>query len=1483
MQKSLAQWFGERFGEPTAMQREAWRAIERGSHTLIAAPTGSGKTLAAYFPCLQRIVAGKAEPDGRRGVRVLYVTPLKALNNDVYEHIVGFAADWRSRLDFADAEQYAVTAAVRTGDTPQSTRASILRQPPDVLVTTPESLYLMLTSPKARDVLRTVHAVIVDEIHALAASPRGAHLSLSLERLEALAEQPVQRIGVSATQKPVERVARFLGGWAQPGHPRPVDIVQSMQEKPLHVQVTVPDRTVPLGSGGRDAAWLPLLQVIAAHMEETRSVILFVNSRRLAERLTLRLNDYFGGEIARSHHGSVSREKRLEAEQLLREGSLRCIVATSSLELGIDIGYIDKVIQVDSPGEAAAGIQRVGRAGHAIDGESRGVILVRMPGQLAEAAVLCKQIRKREIEDIQVPRQLPDVLCQQIVAMVASETMHIDELARRIACSDSYAGLPRAELESWLRLLSGFYPFVKPLLHWHKESDLLESAAQSGPAAIMGAGTIPRSANYAVVHSESRQRIGDLDEEYVQESRPGDVFQLGAQAWMIRRMDPDRIWVTEVRNPYSEIPFWRSEAAGRSYALGKRLGHFHEQLSEKVAHNVQAAEGWLTERYAMEPQAAEQLAALFVRQLHVCPIATNGQVVLECFRDVDNKMHVVLHTVWGLQVNRAWMMAVEQKLQQSLSYRIYTNAKNNGVEFVFPEWNDSWLPLFWEVNAGNAEALLREALAGSAMFAVTFRRMAETSLLLSKGYSRVPMWQQRLRSEELLKDALPYASEFPLLDAALQHCLQEWSDLPRLLEALRDMETGSLQVKVVHTDMPSPFASQFLADYVNTRIYEADTFGPELQAQLLHVQRESAARLLGADTWRNAVPEQAWEEVRQHLEHEAREVNSAEAVYALLKKRGDLSEAELQRVVRSGSEQPAHIQDWVKQLDQQRIKLRAFDQAQRWICMDEEQVYAELAASPQAQALVLTRYIEQQMSFTKQELIERYGLDSAVVDRWVLAQVEQGRVEAAPFAALAETTGEPDQWMSTKIANRLLRASLHVVRSSAEPVTPEVWCAHLMREHGLLPDSQAAGSAGLLQIIRRLQGLFFPLSHWESLIFPARLKDYRKRDLDELCAAGAIIWIGRKEPQAREGTVAFFLREAEALYRPFLKQERETKHPELLEQLQARGASFLTELARVRGMAPSDTLSALMELVWEGHVSNDQFAPLRLQGTRRGGDFTRSGSGQGRWFVLRTSDAPEVFDDSASASEWAAHLLRQFGIVSREVAASAPYSWDTLQAVYRQLEEWGHAVRGFFIEGAETLQWMSKETAEQLGRHRPQVSIQQIGDYQAAIQLTGDDQATIQQTDGHRATIQRTDDHQATIIHQTDEHRSSKQPSCLISAVDPVNPYGIWVAWPHIDRLTFSRKHGHYLLFRHGSWATWIEQNGKKITCLNPHTRGGDEDEVHAIKQALQQILRTRGLKKIRIETWNGDPAAECEAGEALQQQGAERDRTALVFWPSSF
>ncbi|WP_148092028.1 DEAD/DEAH box helicase, partial [Paenibacillus sp. 598K] len=1000
---ALAAWFSGAFGKPTPVQLDAWEAIRRGEHTLIAAPTGSGKTLAALLPCLDRIVQTKLAGRAPAGVRVVYVTPLKALNNDIHHHIEAFVAaiDAQAAAGSSGSDWPGLRSAVRTGDTKSSQRAAMLRQPPDVLVTTPESLYILLTSAKGRDMLRTTEQVIVDEIHDLAPDKRGAHLSLTLERLVHACGHPVQRIGVSATQRPLSRVARFLGGWepaestgdsreatvtlnvvegdhcvsesvenadesrgteelkanndegreaAQPvanagdrrkatqpvashaatapamsaivasrrdaladdaatgqafchplGYlPRPVTVIESPMDKALEVRVTMPDPSLALTT--RESVWYPLLDRILQLMEGCRSVLIFTVSRRLCERLTLRLNDYVGHENAKSHHGSLARERRLAVEQQLKAGELRAIVATSSLELGIDVGHIDLVIQIDSPLSAASGIQRIGRAGHQVGAASRGYLLVRHPGSLPEVAMLARKIRERDIEEIEIPRQPLDVLSQQTVALTAMDDWTTAELYRLVLRSDSYRALPLSRLRGMLSVLSGFYPFARPLLAWEREQDRLTRLRGTAMAALTGAGTIPQSSGYPVHHADSRVHLGELDEEFVHESRVGDVFQLGTSSWMIREIRKDRIYVAETTNSYSEIPFWRNEAGGRSFELGETLGRLlaelHRRLetdSESAGHPEQTL-AWLDAEYGMDARSGERFIELIRSQSAATPLPTDTRLVVEHYEDLQGKTHVVLHNHWGRRLNRTWQLALERQIQQALPYRIYSNATDSGLEFVVPNWDASWLQLLWQVTPETVEELLLAAVPGSPLLAIAFRRIAETSLLLSRSFTRTPMWQKRLRSEELLKESLPYAEQFPYLQEAMRECLHTYLDLDTLRTQLARIQGGEIAIEVCETRRPSPMAARFVEDYANMQLYEGEGLDPSTQLQLMSVSRDWASRLFGQEVLEQALDPEVLVEERQRLAEPAQRPGDAGELLALLKRRGDASTDELVRL-----------------------------------------------------------------------------------------------------------------------------------------------------------------------------------------------------------------------------------------------------------------------------------------------------------------------------------------------------------------------------------------------------------------------------------------------------------------------------------------------------------------------------------------------------------------------------------------------------------
>jgi Lhr-like helicase len=1287
----LAGWFKDKFGEATDVQRQAWPLISAGKHTLIAAPTGSGKTLAALMPLIDRLVQEKlnaGQAAAVRGVRILYVTPLKALNNDIREHLFDYQEVWRRRADESGAAWPGVTVGVRTGDTTQSTRASMLRRPPDVLVTTPESLYILLTSRRAREMLRTVGHVVVDEIHDLAAGERGMHFSVSLERLVELCGHSPQRIGVSATQNPAARVAEFLGGWefqADGGElvPRAVSIVESRMARPLEVSVTVPPYTLLLRNK-REDIWTPLVNEILRHVSESGTTLIFVGNRRLCERLSARLNEACGEGFCRSHHGSVSRERRLETERRLREGRLRCLVATSSLELGIDIGDVDRVLQIDSPFTAASGIQRFGRSGHAVGGVSRGTIIVRTRGLLPEIAVLAERIARKETEPIVVPRHSSAILAQQIAAIVANEAWTPDDLYRMILRSDAYRGFPRERFDEILEMLSGTYPFIRPLVQWDRERNLLFSRSSTAGAAVIGAGTIPQSTGFPVYHAETRVHLGELDEEFVFESRVGDVFQLGAANWRIRSIRSDRIEVTESPAAFGEIPFWRAEGQGRSFELSLEVGRLTERLEELLQSGDGADQGgraareWLIGRYHFTSEAADSLIDLIKSQRAVSAWPTHRRIVTEWYTDDSGLTHVVIHSWFGRRFNRTWLLALEQHLSKAYEYEIQSTAKDNGIELIFRVWDPALLDRIHGVHSQSIEALLMEAVPLSPMFAARFRQLAETSLIMSRGFRRIPAWLKRLRGEELLREALPLGASFPLVKETMRECLEQLLDVRHVRDVLAQIERGEIEYRRVPCMRPSPLAAQFFYDFLNVAVYESDALTRDLQERMKAVSRELAAEVFGSDA----------------------------------------------------------------------------------VSGDRER-HAGFAGSPPQQA------------------------------------------DAAQYV-------------------RLLQIG-----------------------HHLTPEGKLQGPEGVLQTLTELQGLFLPVSWWESIVLPARVAGYRREDLDLLCASGELFWLGRKDEAAKEGKIAFFQPDACELAAPFIPGEDAVpRHPELYERLRKRGASFLTALANETGEPPSELTAKLLDLVWQGLVANDQFSPLRLHGTNRPapgrGPFR---SGLGRWYAVSDLAAGRIGAVSPERAllAWTRHLLQISGVLTKAVVQSfSPYDWEAHAAALSRMEELGIVTRGLFVRGVHALQFAVKDTVERL--REPVVA------------------------DAGRPL-----------------------DAVLLSAADPANPYGLVIDWPADASALgdapsggFARKPGNYLLLQDGRFVMWAANNGRKIAVIDPEAAADPSLQVEYVRFTARCLLRERGQRKVVIESWNGKPIVRTELGERLAALGAEKDGGSCVIWPSS-
>src|SRR4051794_21765546 len=863
-------WFERNFAAPTPAQERGWPAIAGGGHVLIQAPTGSGKTLAAFLSAIDRLTASPGH-----GLRVLYVSPLKALNYDVERNLRGPLAGLRSEL----------RVAVRTGDTPQKERAAMLREPPDILITTPESLFLLLTS-RARETLRTVDTLILDEVHAVAGTKRGAHLALSVERLEALAAQPPQRIGLSATQRPLEEIGRFVAGG------RPIELVDAGVAKELDLEVVVPVEDMREPGESREegyearSIWPSIYPALVELVRAHRSTIVFVNNRRLAERLALRLNELAEEEIARAHHGSLAREQRTQIEEDLKAGRIPCLVATSSLELGIDMGAVDLVIQVESPKSVARGLQRIGRAGHSLGEVSRGRIFPKFRADLLESAVVAQRMRAGLIEETQIPRNPLDVLAQQIVAICADEEVEVAELHELVRRAYPFAELSRAQLENVLDMLAGRYPSdefaeLRPRIIWDRTAGLLRGRPGARRLAVTNAGTIPDRGLFGVFIAGEGGRVGELDEEMVYEARAGQVIVLGASSWRIEEITRDRVLVSPAPGVPGAVPFWKGEGVGRPYELGEAIGQFARELL--AARDPKVPD--LDER-------AERNLITFLREQEQATgaLPSDRTVVVERFRDEIGDWRVCILAPFGARVHAPWAMAVGARLRESLGLEVQSIWSDDGIAFHLPDADSPPATDLFVLDPDELEELVLAEVGQTALFGARFRENAARSLLISRRRpgERTPLWQQRLKAQGLLQVARKYSS-FPIVLETYRECLQDVFDLPSLKRLLGRLRARELDLVDVETASASPFASSLLFDYIATYMYEDDTPPAERRAQALSLDRDLLRELLGQEELRDLLDPAALTEVEASLRPFPQD---PERLSDLLRLRGDLRSGE---------------------------------------------------------------------------------------------------------------------------------------------------------------------------------------------------------------------------------------------------------------------------------------------------------------------------------------------------------------------------------------------------------------------------------------------------------------------------------------------------------------------------------------------------------------------------------------------------------------
>src|SRR5215218_8062000 len=865
------EWFLRAFERPTEAQNQAWPAIAGGDHVLLSAPTGSGKTLAAFMWALDRLTADPL-PEGERKTRLVYVSPLKALSYDIERNL-------RVPLRGIGAD---LEVAIRTGDTPQKERQSMLRKPPDVLITTPESLYLMLTS-RAREFLVDAEWVIVDEIHAVAQTKRGAHLALTLERLEHLADRPLQRIGLSATQRPLEEVGRFLVGTGRDcrivdtGIRKPLDLkiqvpVEDMKEPDAH-DVTDPGvggmgtaagggDLVGAGAGERPATqrsiWPAIYPELLELVQQHRSTIIFVNSRRGAERLAVRLNELAGedgepGQIARAHHGSLAREERLVVEDQLKSGELPCLVATSSLELGIDMGAVDLVLQVESPKSVTAGLQRIGRAGHGVGETSKGRIFPKFRADLLECAVVARRMRGGDIEQTVVPRNPLDVLAQQIVAMTApGDEWKVPELHELVRRAYPFAEVSRELLDSVLDMLDGRYPSeefaeLRPRIVWDRVADTIRARRGARQLAVTNAGTIPDRGLYGV-HLPDGRRVGELDEEMVYEARPGQTFLLGASTWRIEEITRDRVIVTPAPGAPGAVPFWKGDGIGRPKELGKAIGAFARESVDRDPQELAA-------EYDLDERAAKNLSAFLREQREATRVVPSDRtIVVERFRDEIGDWRLCVLSPFGGRVHSAWALALSARIRDEYGLESDAIWSDDGIIVHLPDADEPPSSELLMIEPDAIEDMVVAELSGSALFGARFRENAARALLLPRAYpgKRTPLWQQRLKAQSLLEVAKRYG-QFPIVLETYRECLRDVFDLPGLEELLRGLHTRELSLVEVETQRASPFASSLLFDYVATYMYEGDTPNAERRAAALSLDRDLLRELLGQEELRELI------------------------------------------------------------------------------------------------------------------------------------------------------------------------------------------------------------------------------------------------------------------------------------------------------------------------------------------------------------------------------------------------------------------------------------------------------------------------------------------------------------------------------------------------------------------------------------------------------------------------------------------------------
>ncbi len=1340
----VAGWFEERFGGPTPPQRLGWREIAAGRDTLIAAPTGSGKTLAAFLWAIDALVRTGRTEQLEGSTSVVYVSPLKALANDVRKNLEQPLAEIRARALAAGVGLPEIRVAVRSGDTPASERQAMTRHPPHILITTPESLYILLTAEKSRRALAAVRTVIIDEIHAIAGDKRGAHLALSLERLDALAEQRVQRVGLSATQRPIQEIAGLLvgAGRTRPDGTPECAIVDTGHRRAM--ELAVETTSLELGPIASHELWAEIYERVSGHIGTHRTTIVFVNTRRLVERVAHQLSARLGADRVVAHHGSLARRIRLAAEHKLKSGEVPVVVATASLELGIDVGHVDLVCHLGAPRALATLLQRVGRSGHWLGSVPKGIFFPLTRDELVQTAAAVRAIRQGELDRVRVPAQPLDILAQQMVATAAAADVGEEELWNLVRRVHHYRQLERPAFERVLEMLAEGVATRRGRRSAHLHRDRVHGRVRGRRgarlAAITGGGAIPDTADYEVIEEPTGAMVGKVNEDFAIESMAGDIFLLGNHSWRIRRVEAGRVRVEDAGQTPPTIPFWIGEAPARTRELSAAVADLRRAIASRLDDRAGGV-AWLVAECGLDPGGAEQLVD-YIRttQAVLGTVPTCDTIVAERFFDESGGMQLVLHAPFGGAINRAWGLALRKRFCLSFDFELQAAATDDGIVLSLGEQHSFPLAnVFTMVRGATLERDLVQAALKAPMFANRWRWNATRALALPRhrGGQRVPIAVQRMRAEDLMAAVFPaqvacgdnHAGPIeppvhPLVDETVANCLYEAMDTDGLREVLAGLERGAIRTVAVETPAPSPMAHEILN--ANPYAFLDDAPLEERRARAVSLRRTDPdlARGIGAldPSAIATVRTQAWPDVRDADElHDAlldlilfpvRELGPWEPLAAEL--------------VATGR---AAFLEWGTDAGAQRALVATERSAVARLLVPAGRLEPSVEFPPGAllaedgeAALVLAvrGWLQHTGPTTAAELADRLGLPLAGVDSALLRLEGEGIVLQGQFNPGSDHL----EWCDRRLLARIHHLTLGTLRREIEPVPAADLLRFLFRWQHLWPGTRLHGRDGLAAVIAQLDGLELPAPAWERHVLPERVEQYEPRLLDDLCLAGQVTW-GRFSPPAtgalaegarrrmaptRVAPLALAVREDLASLLAFRgEQTARLSHAarDIAAFLADEGASFLGDIARATGLLPSTAESALWELVARGLVTGDGFAglrsllapaerPERRLRALRGGRAPRRPLPTGRWALLRGRGTGMAADAAAESS--ARRLLRRYGIVLRELLARETLMppWRTLLAVFRRLEARGEIRGGRFVAGFVGEQFALPEAVEAL-------------------------------------------------------------------------------------------------------------------------------------------------------------------------------------------